>query len=96
MGVRTERILVEGPEPAPTVGNHPWAVPRPVIADMSAAGSELAYVQPLSYAEAMADTLPWAIEAVGDRDWREVFPTLARYPELFDYAAEDAWLASMV
>lgn len=93
-GHRTERVLVAGPVAAPNVGNHPWAVPRPVVADMSLAQAELGYRQPATYAEAMRDTVAWAVEAVAGRDWREVFPTLARYPgDLFDYAAEDAFLA---
>jgi nucleoside-diphosphate-sugar epimerase len=90
----TERVLVTGPEPAPTVGNHPWAVPRPVVADMRRARAELGYRQATSYAEAITDTLAWALEVSTGRDWRQVFPTLAGYPtELFDYQAEDAYLA---
>lgn len=94
MGWRTERVLVEGPAPAPTVGNHPWAVPRPVVADMSAAASELGYRPVATYEEALRTTLPWAVAAAERRDWREVFPTLAGYtPEIFDYAAEDEFLS---
>ncbi|MGC2192757.1 MAG: NAD-dependent epimerase/dehydratase family protein [Candidatus Dormiibacterota bacterium] len=95
MGSTTERVLVTGLEPAPTVGNHPWAVPRPVVADMSLAASELGYREMVSYPEALATTLPWAIDATAGRDWREIFPTLASYPaDLFDYPAEDAYLSS--
>jgi nucleoside-diphosphate-sugar epimerase len=92
MGWSTEQIAVAGPEPAPTVGNHPWAVPAPVIADMSRARAELGYEQPDTYVEAIAETIPWVVEACRDRDWRMVLPTLAGYPELFDYRAEDAYL----
>jgi len=89
----TQRVTVEGPEPAPTVGNHPWCVPRPVVADMSVAQAELGYRQPATYAAAVADSIRWAVEACAHRDWREVLPTLAGYPtDLFDYAAEDAYL----
>jgi hypothetical protein len=95
MGSTTERVLVTGPEPAPTVGNHPWAVPRPVVADMSLAASELGYREIVAYPEALTTTLPWAIDATAGRDWREVFPTLASYPaDLFDYPAEDAYLSN--
>jgi nucleoside-diphosphate-sugar epimerase len=91
----TERVLVAGPEPRPTVGNHPWAVPRPVVVDMSLAQLELGYQQRASYEEALAETVPWVVEACSGRDWRDVLTVLARYPtELFDYDAEDAYLAA--
>lgn len=93
MGWRTEPVTVAGPEPGPSVGNHPWAVPRPVIADMHKAATELGYRQQVDYAEAMSSTVPWAIDACRDRDWRDVFTQLAKYPELFDYEAEDRYLA---
>lgn len=92
MGRSTERITVAGGEPAPTVGNHPWSVPAPVVADMSRAETELGYEQPDTYGDAIARTIPWVVEACRDGDWRKVLPTLARYPELFDYDAEDAYL----
>jgi hypothetical protein len=62
---------------------------------MRRARAELGYSQNATYAEAISDTVGWAVEESAGRDWREVFPTLAKYPpELFDYAAEDAYLAS--
>lgn len=89
----TERVLVAGPPPAPPVGEHPWGVPRPVVSDMTLAATELGYREAASYSTAMADTLAWALEASAGRDWQDVFPTLAAYPNaLFDYAAEDAYL----
>jgi nucleoside-diphosphate-sugar epimerase len=93
MGWRTERVLVGGPPPEANVGDHPWVVPRPVVADMSRARAELGYQERHRYRQALADTLPWAVEAAAGRDWKVVFPTLAGYPlDLFDYAAEDAYL----
>jgi nucleoside-diphosphate-sugar epimerase len=93
-GWKIERVLVDGDPPSPSVGSHPWAVPRPVVSDMVRARYELGYEQVATYAEALASTVPWAIEATEGRDWRDVFPTLARYPdEQFDYEAEDAFLA---
>jgi len=94
MNWSTERVLVAGPAPAPGVGDHPWCVPRPVVADMSRAQAELGYREAASYADALAGAVAWVVEACSGRDWREVLPTLASYPEeLFDYAAEDAYLA---
>jgi nucleoside-diphosphate-sugar epimerase len=93
MGWTTQRVLVDGPEPGPNVGNNPWAVPRPVVVDMSSALAELGYVQRASYDGALSDTLRWALDACRERDWREVFPQLAKYyHDLFDYEAEDAYL----
>ncbi|MGC1185570.1 MAG: NAD(P)-dependent oxidoreductase [Candidatus Dormiibacterota bacterium] len=92
----TERVLVSGPEPEPTVGNHPWATPRPVVVDMARAKLEIGYQQPLSYADALADTISWAVEATAGRDWRDVFSRLAAYPtDLFDYQSEDAFLSRL-
>jgi nucleoside-diphosphate-sugar epimerase len=94
MNWSTERVPVPGAEPEPTVGNHPWSVPRPVVADMSRAQIDLGYRQALTYAEALSETLQWALSACAGRDWREVFPRLAGYPtDLFDYDAEDRFLA---
>jgi nucleoside-diphosphate-sugar epimerase len=95
MDFRTERVLVPGAVEAENVGNHPWAAPRPVVSDMTLAEQELGYRQPATYAEALRDTVAWAVEAVAGAEWHEVFPTLARYPgDMFDYAAEDAFLSS--
>jgi nucleoside-diphosphate-sugar epimerase len=94
MGCKTGRELVDGPPPEPNVGDHPWAVPRPVVADMSRARSELGYRQRSTYRDALAQTLPWAVGAASGRDWRQVFATLAGYPvDLFDYDAEDRYLS---
>jgi nucleoside-diphosphate-sugar epimerase len=96
MGSTTERVLVDGPPPEPNVGDHPWAVPRPVVADMSRAQAELGYQERSAYRDALAEVLPWALGSTSDRDWRQVFPTLAGYPtDLFDYAAEDRYLSRM-
>jgi nucleoside-diphosphate-sugar epimerase len=93
MGWQTQRVLVGGPPPEPNVGDHPWAVPRPVVAGMSRAEEELGYHERSSYRDALAEVLPWALDAASGRDWQDVFPTLAGYPvNLFDYAAEDAYL----
>jgi len=61
---------------------------------MRLARAELGYREVASYSDALADTLPWVLDACSKRDWREVLPTLAGYPtDLFDYAAEDSYLA---
>ncbi|WP_367326359.1 NAD-dependent epimerase/dehydratase family protein [Streptomyces sp. HUAS ZL42] len=92
MGVTTDTVLVDGPEPAPNVGGTPWSVPLPVVCDMSAAARELGYGPGLSYAKSLPETVGWLVGRLERQDWREAFPTLAGiYPDLFDYAAEDTW-----
>ncbi|MFJ4947279.1 NAD-dependent epimerase/dehydratase family protein [Streptomyces sp. NPDC088760] len=91
MGVATRTSYLDGP-PAGSVGRTPWSVPRPAVLDMSAAGRELGYRPVVSYAESLPETVEWLTGALRGRDWRVAFPLLARvYPDLFDYAAEDAW-----
>ncbi|WP_369387800.1 NAD-dependent epimerase/dehydratase family protein [Streptomyces sp. CG1] len=95
MGVETETTLLDGP-PEGCVGRTPWSTPLPVVADMSAAERELGYRPVVSYAGSLPETVAWLTDVLrAGRDWRECFPSLARvYPDLFDYAAEDAWFAA--
>ncbi|MGW0711188.1 NAD-dependent epimerase/dehydratase family protein [Streptomyces sp. NPDC002643] len=97
MGVETEDVLVDGPPPAPTVGDTPWSVPMPVICDMSAAERELGYRPVVRYAESLPETVAWIERRLAEEpDWREAYPRMSQtYGDLFDYAAEDAWLASI-
>ncbi|MFF3615771.1 NAD-dependent epimerase/dehydratase family protein [Streptomyces sp. NPDC002580] len=95
MGAETEDVLVDGPPPSPTVGDTPWTVPLPVICDMSAAERELGYRPVVRYADTLPETIASIERQLTGRDWREAYPAMARnYGDLFDYAAEDAWLAS--
>jgi nucleoside-diphosphate-sugar epimerase len=94
MGVETESVLVDGPAPSPTVGDTPWSVPVPVVCDMSAAERELGYQPVARYAETLPDTVASIEHRLHGQDWREAYPKMAQnYGDLFDYAAEDAWLA---
>ncbi len=91
MGVATRTTYLDGP-PAGSVGLTPWSVPLPVVFDMSAAARELGYRPVVSYTESLPETVEWLTGALRGREWRACFPLLARvYPDLFDYAAEDAW-----
>ncbi|MFC8432594.1 NAD-dependent epimerase/dehydratase family protein [Streptomyces sp. NPDC057253] len=97
MGVETETVLLDGPPPAPTVGDTPWSVPVPVVCDMSAADRELGY-QPVvaRYADRLPETVAWIEGHLAGRDWREAYPKMFQaYGDLFDYAAEDAYLDSL-
>lgn len=93
MGVRSELVLIEGPAP---VGNTPWGVDHPVVYDMSAAERELGYRPVTGYAESLPETVEWLTAQLHGRDWRQAFPAMAKtydpHLDLFDYAAEDAWL----
>jgi nucleoside-diphosphate-sugar epimerase len=94
MGAEVETVLVEGPPPAPAVGDTPWSVPVPVVCDMTAAERELGYRAVARYAETLPDTVAWIEGRLSGRDWREAYPKMFQtYGDLFDYAAEDAWLA---
>ncbi len=94
MGVATETVLLDGPAQG-SVGSSPWSVELPVVCDMSAAERELGYRPVVSYPESLPGTVEWLVRRLSGQDWREAFPTLARtYPDLFDYAAEDAWFAA--
>lgn len=62
---------------------------------MTAAERELGYRPVVSYADSLAPTVKWLSGRLAGREWREAFPGLAKYQvDFFDYAAEDAWLAS--
>ncbi|MEU6224968.1 NAD(P)-dependent oxidoreductase [Streptomyces sp. NPDC047042] len=92
MGVEAENVLVDGPPPAPTVGNTPWSVPVPVVFDMSAAERELGYRPVVTYAQSLPETVAWIEGRLAGRDWREAYAKMYEtYGDLFDYAAEDAW-----
>ncbi|NEY34603.1 NAD(P)H-binding protein [Streptomyces sp. PRKS01-65] len=95
MGREVEDVLVDGPPPAPGVGDTPWTVPVPVVCGMAAAERELGYRPVTRYAETLPETVAWIGERLPGRDWREAYPKMVQaYGDLFDYAAEDAWLAA--
>jgi nucleoside-diphosphate-sugar epimerase len=98
LGHTCETVLVDGPPPEPTVGDHPWGLPYPLVLDMSAGERELGYRPVTTYRDALPRTVEWLVKSLAGNDWREVFPLPARISaeqgDWFDYAAEDAWLAA--
>jgi nucleoside-diphosphate-sugar epimerase len=66
--------------------SNPWAVPFPLVVDMSRAEHELGYRPVTTYADAVRDTARWL--AADTRDWSDTY--MGRF---FDYASEDAFLA---
>ncbi|MGW1892671.1 NAD-dependent epimerase/dehydratase family protein [Streptomyces sp. NPDC002004] len=97
MGVRTRTVRVEGASPGSGVGLTPWSAPHPIVYDMTAAERELGYRPAVGYADSLPETVSWLVDQLGGGDWRAAFPAMARAydpsGDLFDYAAEDAWLA---
>ncbi|MGW1864076.1 NAD-dependent epimerase/dehydratase family protein [Streptomyces mauvecolor] len=96
LGVRSELVLVDGPAPQGTVGITPWSTPHPIVYAMGAAERELGYRPLTGYVESLPATVEWLAGQLKGREWSEAFPKMARnYAAvgLFDYAAEDAWLA---
>ncbi|MFG3281123.1 NAD-dependent epimerase/dehydratase family protein [Streptomyces sp. NPDC048111] len=96
LGVRSELVLVDGPPPRGTIGSTPWSLPHPVVYDMRAAERELGYRPVTGYVQSLPATVEWLADRLAGREWSEAFPKMARaYADagLFDYAAEDAWLA---
>ncbi|WP_326556913.1 NAD-dependent epimerase/dehydratase family protein [Micromonospora sp. NBC_01796] len=89
-----DEVLIDGPSPAPPVGETPWSTANPVVLDMSVAQRQLGYRPVTDYLRSLPETVSWLVDATRDRDWRDVFTDLLEYrTDYFDYAAEDAWLA---
>ncbi|WP_254667999.1 NAD-dependent epimerase/dehydratase family protein [Streptomyces griseus] len=101
MGWRSETVLMETAAPQAALGRTPWSAEHPVVYDMTAAGRELGYVPVTGYAESLPATVEWLTERLqrSAGDWRAAFPSMAAaydpHGDLFDYAAEDAWLESV-
>ncbi|MFJ6443407.1 NAD-dependent epimerase/dehydratase family protein [Streptomyces sp. NPDC091649] len=96
LGRETETVLIDGASPEGRVGVTPWSGAHPVVYDMTAAEEQLGYRPVTGYVESLPETVEWLAGQLAERDWREAFPKmLANYGAwLFDYAAEDAWLAA--
>lgn len=89
-----DEVLIDGPSPAPPVGETPWSTANPVVLDMSVAQRQLGYRPVTDYLGSLPETVSWLVDAARERDWRTVFTDLLEYrTDYFDYAAEDAWLA---
>jgi nucleoside-diphosphate-sugar epimerase len=73
-------------------GDTPWTAEHPIVLDTSRAIST-GYIPASTYADAVPALVQAAIDEVGQRDWRDVYPALAAYPaDQFDYPAEDRLL----
>jgi hypothetical protein len=87
-----DEVLLD--EPEGTVGGHPWDAPHPVILDMAAA-TALGYTPAGDYATTVADEVRWLVSvARSDGPERSSGLDEAFFAPMFDYAAEDRYLAS--
>ena len=88
-------VGVDDPSYPPSIGRTPWSVPKPFVVDTSAA-RVLGYSPATTYADAVRVVCDGLVSEAGQGRWQDRYPVLASYPrDLFDYAAEDAWLASL-
>ncbi|GAA3355645.1 hypothetical protein GCM10017744_019000 [Streptomyces antimycoticus] len=97
--MRGELVLIDGEPPHPQIGSTPWSLAHPLVYDMSAAERELGYRPVTGYMDSLPTTVAWLAERLAATpDWRTAFPDMAAaydpMADLFDYAAEDAWLRS--
>jgi hypothetical protein len=60
---------------------------------MSRAETELGYRAVTTYGQAVPATIEWLISAIGTHPWNEVLTGSPYLETMFDYAAEDAFLA---
>jgi nucleoside-diphosphate-sugar epimerase len=87
-----DEVLLD--EPEGTVGSHPWDAPHPIVLDMTAA-TALGYIPAGDYATTVADEVQWLVSAArggGMEDLSGFDQTF--FSSMFDYAAEDRYLAS--
>lgn len=95
MGHDARTVTLTG-GPHGDVGRTPWSVPNPVVLDLTGAERELGYVAPGGYEQTMPAAVEWLVDRASRSPWREAFPGFARMEaghDLFDYAAEDDYLA---
>jgi nucleoside-diphosphate-sugar epimerase len=91
-----DELLLHGP-PRDGVGAHPWATPKPLVLDTTEAEITLGWRPVTRYERAVKATCEHLIEATAGTDWREALPGAAElYGSLFDYAAEDGYLGTLV
>ena len=89
-----EEVLLNGDADV-TFGQHPWDVPHPIVLDMTAA-IDLGYVPVGSYEKTVTAEVEWLVSLVSEGGPSvELPPGLddSFFESLFDYAAEDRYLA---
>jgi hypothetical protein len=88
-------VPLDGAPSRNRVGATPWSIPAPFTLNISAA-TKVGYQPIVSYAQTVEPFCRWLVETAKARPWQEAFPVLASYPwDLFDYRAEDQYLAGL-
>lgn len=94
VGYSGQLVDLPGATRPPLLGRTPWSTPLPFVLD-TAAALALGYRPVTDYAAAAPAICADLVATADQGDWRGRFPILAAYPyDLFDYAAEDAALAT--
>lgn len=95
VGHRFEEVLVD-PGAEPGLGGHPWDAPSPVVLDTSRALA-LGYEPVGTYAETVGDEVRWPVSVAGrvGLDGVVADDERAFFARFFDYAREDAYVASL-
>ncbi len=94
LGYAGEILGIDDLSYPPPVGRSPWSVPRPFVVNSSAAQA-IGYSPATSYAGAVGAICDGLVSEAGNGRWKDRYPILAAYPRnLFDYAAEDTFLAA--
>jgi len=83
-----------GPELG-SVGDHPWNATAPFVLDMTEAARQLGYTPATTYEAAVPETVEWVVETTRGRDWRGPIRDSHYLEPMFDYAAEDSYLAGL-
>jgi len=93
MEAECDFVLFEG-SPQRTLGRTPWSLPKPFVLSCRKA-LDAGWDGFGLYPAANNDALAWLAD-LNPADWRAAFPVLANYGyDLFDYAAEDRFLAAL-
>jgi nucleoside-diphosphate-sugar epimerase len=79
-----EEVLIPQPGYERRDLSNPWAVPRPIVVDMSLAAELLSYHAVTTYEDAVGETCDWLVAEARQRNWSNTYLT-----EFFNYAAED-------
>jgi nucleoside-diphosphate-sugar epimerase len=90
---RWDEVLLD-PGAEPELGRHPWNAEYPIVLDMTAAG-KLGYVPAGNYAQTVVAEVNWLVSAAATAEDDQVLPWErdGYFDAMFDYAAEDRYLA---
>jgi nucleoside-diphosphate-sugar epimerase len=88
-------IRLPGPPPSPAVADSPWAVGCQLTLNMETAEQDLCFRPATTYSAAVVETCDWLQHVTAGKPWRKAL-TLDQYGHLFDYAAEDEFMTTLL